>query len=213
MNSTGECGDVFDTGVHDHWIISHTLLPFFIFWTGIVRPLNILLLVYLWETIELGIRHCSGGSSNWSEQEPVSNSLVVDPVVAILALIVQILFRYLFDKQIIPTTGNLLLNVLFFLIACSPTLFFFDVFYEIDLHYMFIPSSIGIMLMSKPDENFGMYDIVSILFVLVIFLTIDFATNENSFIMATLVCSIFVMLTVISIALEKRSFRGIGNFL
>lgn len=213
MNSTGECGAVFDSGVYDHWVISHTLLPFFIFWTGIVRPLNILLLVYMWETVELGFRHCSVGPSNWADEESLTHVLVVDPVVAILALLVQILLRYRFDKQIIPTSGKLLLNIFFFVLACSPTFFFFDVFYEKDLHYMFIPSSIGLMLMTKPDEKFGMYDIVSILFVLVIFFTIDFATNENSFIMTILVCSIFVMLTVISIALKKRSFEGIGNFL
>jgi len=213
MNTTsGECGDVFDSGVFDYWVISHTLLPFFIFWTGILKPTSVLLLVYLWETIELGFRHCSGGSSNWSEEEPISNSLVVDPVVAICAIVVQVLLRFRFDKEVVPVTKNTLIQIIVLLLSCAPTFWFFDFFHERNLHYMFLVSAIGILQITRIHNDLGWYDIFSILFVLGIFFSVDFATETNSFLVAILVSSIFICVLVISIGLKKRSFSGIENF-
>lgn len=213
MNNTGECGDVFDSGVFDYWVISHTLIPYFIYWTGIVRPLNILLLVYFWETIEMGFRHCSVGPSDWAQDEPISNSLVIDPIVAFLALLVLVLIRFRFDKSVIPTSGNFFVNIFFFLVACAPTIWFFDVFINKDLHYMFLPSAIGVMFVTKPDESFGWYDVISFLFVLAIFLTVDFSTDSNSFILTIMVCSVFIFALSLSIALKKRTFDGIQNLI
>lgn len=213
MNSIGECWDVFNTGLFDYWVISHTLLPFLIYWTGVLRPIHVLLLVYLWETIEVGIRQCSGETSNWAEEEAVNNSLVVDPVVAICAMMVQVLLRYRFDIKAVPATNNRWLQVIMVLVVCAPTILFFDSFYDRDMHYIFLVSALGLMGITKSHSGFGWYDGISILFMSSIFLSINFATETNSFLVAILVSSIFICTLVISIGVSKRTFSGIENFI
>lgn len=90
------CENIF--GVHDHvfdkWILSHILLPFYAHTHGI-KAIYVLSIVYLWESLELGIRCLSTSESNWSADESMENALIVDPLCGILG----ILFGYMIANE------------------------------------------------------------------------------------------------------------------
>lgn len=156
----GGC-NVIDTGVYidDYWSLSHFLLPFYITLYG-MRPDHVLLLVYIWETIESSIICISPNfDSNWGEVESLADAVIIDAFAGLIGIIVALVIRfdgYGLERETIPNVSKLiiLLHVLsnFFLFGEKEdvTYFMFIVYNGIiSLFSLYTFKDIGTFILSN----------------------------------------------------------------
>lgn len=180
------CEELFKTGFYDYWVVSHTILPFALTTLGFVEPLLVMVLVYLWESVELLIRDCTSVDSAWSHPESRINSQVVDPACGFLGIVVALsLARAWGVDPRADAAKHPLVRGIFLAAVLSPSFLFFDWFYNRDLHHLFPVAMVGALVVSRTVErHLSWYDATLYVYVTLLHLVVTLADKTNSFVVA-----------------------------
>lgn len=108
---------VTDQSLYESWVISHTLVPFMLVIYGI-RPVVVVVFLYVFETVEACLREIPVSDTGWFESEHCSNSVVVDPVNGLMGVTMAMFIRLVF-----PASTWLKLMIRIVLICAVPLLY------------------------------------------------------------------------------------------
>jgi hypothetical protein len=193
--SESSCDEVFKSGLYDYWVVSHTILPFALTTLGFIHPLLVIVLVYIWESVELIIRDCTNSDTSWSHPESQLNSLIVDPACGFLGVAVAISFARAWGVD--PrdeATENPLVQALFTASVLVPSFLFFDWFYTRSLHHLFPVPMVGALILTRTVErSLGLYDVTLTSFVIIFHLVVTLADGTNSFAIALGICGSVIL--------------------
>ena len=178
----------------DLWVVSHLILPYSLTILGYTTPQITLLLVYMWESIEMSIRSCSDGSSNWAAHESQTNALISDPLMGVCGILVAILLKQSFGI-IYEIPKNYIRRILYFLLNLSPTFLFYDVFLDNNLHNLF-PFMVILILHFTTSRNLDFFEIISYLYILILHFSISLS-NDWSLLIAFLISFVFIFVLVL----------------
>lgn len=173
------CELITNTTAFDRWVVPHQILPMVLVVYGIEHKI-VLLLVYLWETLEVLFMSCL----QLFEEEDITNSIISDPLQGFIGIIMGLLILKRYDK--INNNVNLNINTLIdFALFCSVGVTLFDFFYDRNLHWLYIPVLCIVTIVVLKLNNKKWYDGVPI-YVLCISLT------SITFILQDIVSSFYV---------------------
>ena len=85
-NSTNLCLPLVSVDTRDRWSLSHTILPFVLVYIHQMSPQFVLLLAYIWESLENGVGLCLFNIESSFESHP--NSVVMDPFCGAMGILV-----------------------------------------------------------------------------------------------------------------------------
>ena len=78
-NGTNVCEPYVAVDYRDRWAASHTLLPFVLVFVLRVRPAYAMLVVYAFESIEIGTALCLFNPRDFDEFEKIPDTILIDP--------------------------------------------------------------------------------------------------------------------------------------
>ena len=113
LNST--CKDVFSSPQLDRWVASHTLYPFSLVYLFNLPMAHVLLLCYVWETLEIAIVDMC---IRQKASEPVVNSLLLDPLAGFLGASIAVLMIWILGEPPTDYWSKISKNWHVVLLAC-----------------------------------------------------------------------------------------------
>jgi hypothetical protein len=167
--------------LYDRWVVPHQLLPFVMTMYGI-DPRIVIILVYVWETIEVFLMTCL---DLFGDEESVENVVISDPVQGFIGVITALILLNINGHSTIAESTVNMFKIKFimeFALLALPGLTLLDQLYDINMHWLYpLVSCITIFITYRLNNK--SYKHGFILYVNVVFMSVlTFALDTfNSF--------------------------------
>lgn len=181
--------------LYDRWVVPHQILPFVLTMFGVDYRL-VLLLVYVWETIEVFLMHCL----QLFEVEDVTDTIISDPIQGFLGVCAAMVLLKINGHSTILNEPFDVFNfkhLIHFILLASPGLTMLNQVYDINLHWLYPVALCAVVILvyrlNKKSYKHGLMMYINIISLSVLTFSIK---TFNSFYLGVIwgICFIFILI-------------------